>query len=115
MCGSFSEIRSSRAAHISSENESTFRRIKKTQIPAKRKIRWFMNNNSRVYESISFCQEHGYVKGKIRIRKTDEGGYYAVKTIKNVDEEKAEEIREKRDSLRRKRRMHSAGASQEKI
>lgn len=74
-----------------------------------------MNNNSRVYESISFCQEHGYVKGKIRIRKTDEGGYYAVKTIKNVDEEKAEEIREKRDSLRRKRRMHSAGASQEKI
>lgn len=100
---------------IMKDREVTSTRCPLCHIPAKRKIRWFMNNNSRVYESISFCQEHGYVKGKIRIRKTDEGGYYAVKTIKNVDEEKAEEIREKRDSLRRKRRMHSAGASQEKI
>lgn len=71
---------------------------------AKRKIRWFINN-SKIYESISFCQEHGYVKGKIRIRKTDEEKYYAIKTIKNVDTEKAEEIREKRESLRSKKRM----------
>ena len=70
----------------------------------KRKIRWFINN-SKIYESISFCQEHGYVKGKIRIRKTDEEKYYAIKTIKNVDVEKAEEIRQKRESLRRKKQM----------
>lgn len=72
--------------------------------PAKRKIRWFLNN-SKVYESISFCQEHGYVKGKIRIRKTEEDRFYAIKTIKNVDEEKAEAIHEKRESLRRKKQM----------
>lgn len=62
-------------------------------------------NNSRIYESISQCQEHGYIKGKVRIRKTDEDTFYAVKTLKPVNEQKAEEIRQKRDSLRRKRNM----------
>ena len=73
-------------------------------LPAKRKIRWFMNN-SRAYESVSFCQKHGYVKGKIRIRHTEEDRYYVIKTLKNVGDEKAEEIREKRDSLRKKRQI----------
>lgn len=72
--------------------------------PAKRKIRWF-SNNSKIYYSISICQEHGYVKGKVRIRKTEEEMYYAVKTIKLVNIEEAEEIHEKRDSLRYKRLM----------
>ena len=71
-------------------------------MPAKRRIRWFMNN-SRAYESVSFCQKHGYIKGKVRIRHTDEDAFYAIKTLKRIDEEKAEEIREKRDSLRKKR------------
>lgn len=73
-------------------------------LPAKRRLRWFMNN-SRIYESISQCQEHGYIKGKVRIRKTDGDTFYAVKTLKPVNEQKAEEIRQKRDSLRRKRNM----------
>lgn len=73
------------------------------RLPAKRRLRWFMNN-SRMYESISQCQEHGLIKGKVRIRKTDDGGFYAVKTIKPVSEEKAEELRMKRDSLRMKRK-----------
>lgn len=72
-------------------------------LPAKRKIRWFVNN-SKAYESISFCQNHGYVKGKVRIRRTDEGGFYAVKTLKNVGTEKMEKIRNKRDFLRNKRK-----------
>ena len=70
--------------------------------PAKRKIRWFMNN-SRAYESVSLCQKHGYIKGKVRIRHTDEDAYYAIKKLKRIEEKDAEEIREKRDSLRKKR------------
>lgn len=89
---------------IIKDREVSSTRCPVCRLPAKRKIRWFMNN-SKIYESVSFCPEHGFVKGKIRIRKTDEGGYYAVKTTKNVDEEKAEEIRNKRDSLRKKRRL----------
>lgn len=86
------------------DREVTSTRCPICKNPAKRKIRWFLNN-SKVYESVSFCQEHGYVKGKIRIRKTEEDRFYAVKTIKNVDEQKAEDIRGKRDALRRKRQM----------
>ena len=71
-------------------------------MPAKRRIRWFMNN-SRAYESVSLCQKHGYIKGKVRIRHTDEDTYYAIKTLKRIEEKNAEEIREKRDSLRKKR------------
>lgn len=73
-------------------------------MPAKRKIRWFMNN-SRAYESVSLCQQHGYIKGKVRIRHTDEEAYYAIKTLKRIEDKEAEEIHEKRDSLRRKRQL----------
>lgn len=72
------------------------------QRPAKRKIRWFANS-SRVYCSLSQCQVHGFLEGRVRIRKTDEGRYYAIKKLCLADQEKAEEIRLKRDSLRTKR------------
>lgn len=89
---------------VMKDREVTSTRCPACGKPAKRKIRWFINN-SKIYESISVCPEHGYVKGKIRIRKTEEDRYYAVKTIKNVDAEKAEEIHRKREALRRKRQM----------
>ena len=72
--------------------------------PAKRKIRWFMNN-SKVYYSVSLCQEHGCVQGKIRIRRTEENMYYAIKTLTNISEEEADEIRQKRDAHRAKRKL----------
>ena len=89
------------------------REVSSTKCPvcgkaAKRRLRWFINN-SRIYESISVCPEHGFIKGKVRIRHTDEGAYYGVKTLKRVSKEKAEELRQKRDSLRRKKRSKSAG------
>ena len=71
--------------------------------PAKRKIRWFMNN-SKVYFSVSLCQEHGFVCGKIRIRRTENNMYYVIKTLTNVTDEEAEEIRQKRDAHKAKRR-----------
>jgi len=72
--------------------------------PAKRKIRWFMNN-SKVYYSVSLCQEHGFVLGKIRIRRTEDNKYYVIKKLTNVTDEEADEIRQKRDAHRAKRRL----------
>ena len=54
---------------------------------------------------LAYCPEHGCFKGKARIKKTDEGKYYVVKTLKRIDEAEASEIREKREALRKKRRM----------
>ncbi|MBQ7372132.1 MAG: exonuclease domain-containing protein [Blautia sp.] len=72
--------------------------------PAKKKIRWFCHGTRNFY-SLSVCQQHGYIKGKIRIRKTEEEQYFTVKTVKPITEEEAEGIREKREALRRKRQM----------
>lgn len=41
---------------------------------------------------LSCCEEHGFIKTKIRIRKTDEGRYFAVKTRKMISEEEGDEI-----------------------
>lgn len=88
---------------IMKDREVSSTRCPICHLPAKRKLRWFINN-SRMYESVSNCQVHGYIKGKVRIRRTDDDTFYAVKTLKPVNEEKAEKLRGKRDSLRKKRK-----------
>lgn len=53
----------------------------------KKKVKWF-TLNSKHYYSISYCNFHGYIKHKVRIRKNDNDEYYAVKTSKFITEEK---------------------------
>lgn len=71
---------------------------------ARKKIRWF-TVNPKAYLCLAYCPEHGYFKGKARIKKTDEGKYYVIKTLKLINQEEADSIREKRDLLRKKRRQ----------
>ena len=76
-------------------------------MPAKRKIRWF-TTNSKQYYSVSLCQKHGLVKGKIRMKKTDQNTFYEVKTIKLIDKKDAKKIQEKQESLRIKRQLRKS-------
>ena len=69
------------------DREVTSTRCPLCHNPAKRKIRWFMNN-SKVYYSVSLCQEHGFVLGKIRIRRTEDNKYYVIKKLTNVHQKK---------------------------
>lgn len=71
---------------------------------AKKKIRWF-SVNPKSHLCLAYCPEHGYFKGKARIKKTDEGKYYVVKTLKRIDETEVDEIRDRKEALRKKRRM----------
>ena len=87
------------------DREVTSTRCPLCHNPVKRKIRWFMNN-SKVYYSVSLCQEHGYVSGKIRIRRTEDNMlYYVIKMLTNITSEEADEIRQKRDAHRAKKRI----------
>lgn len=70
----------------------------------RKKIRWFTSNNN-IYYSLSTCPEHGYMQGKIRIKKADSGHYFAIRTSKMISEEKAASIREKQEKLRAKRKI----------
>ena len=62
-------------------------------------IKWF-SVNGRHYYYVGYCKKHGYMKGKIRMKKADDGGIYVVKTLKLVTEDEAVSIREKQEKLR---------------
>lgn len=66
-----------------------------------KKMRWFAAG-SRNYLCLAFCETHGWIKGKIRLRQRDDGLYYAVKTLKYVSEEDAEKILNKKESQKTK-------------
>ena len=66
---------------------------------ARRMIRWF-SANTRIYYSVSICQEHKAVLGHIRFRKTDDEQYYVVKTLKTIADDEIEQIRQKQKNAR---------------
>lgn len=65
----------------------------------KRKIPWFSSNGKHYY-ALSYCDVHGYMKGKVRIRKTDIDTVYVVKTEKLISEEDAAELAEKKEKAK---------------
>ena len=67
--------------------------------PTRKIIRWFTANNKH-YHCISQCQEHGYLKGKIRLRKSEKSNYYVIKTLKFVDEETVKTIQERQNKAK---------------
>lgn len=73
----------------------------------RKKIKWF-TPNGRHYYCIAHCEKHGFLKAKIRIRKTEEGRLFVVKTTKFITEEEKNAIVERRAhaaELRKKRRQ----------
>lgn len=71
----------------------------------RRKIKWFTPNGKHYY-SVSYCDKHGYMKGKIRIKKADGDMVYAVKTTKFVSENEAQQIQMKKEKAKEVRRLH---------
>ena len=69
----------------------------------RKKIRWF-SGSGRNYYGLGICKEHGYLKGKLRVRHSENDMYYAVKTLKLVDEEGAAKVKDRQNKLRQKRR-----------
>ena len=80
----------------------------------KRKVKWFTPNGKHYY-SLSLCSEHGYMKGKIRVKKGEGEGVYAVKTLKLISEEAAVELtraRERAGEIRKVKNRKKAKKSQ---
>ena len=53
---------------------------------------------------MAFCEKHGFLKCKIRIRKSEDGQVYVVKTSRFITPEDVEKLTERRDHARK---MHS--------
>lgn len=63
-------------------------------------VKWFTTNNKHYY-CVSHCKKHGYIKGKIRLKKTEDGKIYVIKTMKQISEEQMKEILEKKESQKK--------------
>ena len=72
----------------------------------RKKMQWF-SLNQKQYFCLAACPEHGFVRGKIRIKKSEQGLYYVVKTMKLVDQEGADQVFQKKEEQREKRRVRS--------
>lgn len=60
----------------------------------RKKIRWFTPNGKHYY-SVSYCDRHGYMKSKVRMRKSEDKTVYVVKTEKFITEAEVEAIRDR--------------------
>lgn len=69
----------------------------------RKKIRWF-SANQKMYYNLGYCDEHGYLKGKIKIRKSHDDLFYAIKILKLTDEAGVQQIKQRQLSARQKRR-----------
>ena len=72
----------------------------------KKRIRWFSPNGKHYY-CLAFCDQHGFLKGKIRIKKSEGDKVYVIKTTKLISHGEAkqiEELKEKAKELRKNRK-----------
>ena len=68
---------------------------------AVKEIRWFASG-SRNYLCLAKCADHGWLKGKIRLRQREDEKYYAVKTLRFVNEEEVIKISERKKAQQSK-------------
>lgn len=71
----------------------------------KKKINWF-TDNGRNYFALAYCDKHGFLKGKIRVRKAWDDSVYVVKTTKLIPPETAEQLAGKEAHVREQHKKH---------
>lgn len=71
--------------------------------PMKRLVKWFATN-SKTYYALFSCEEHGLVKGRFKVKQTDDDVSYAVRIMKRTDEEGAKLVYERQIKEREHRR-----------
>ena len=76
----------------------------------KRKIQWF-SLNGKHYLCLASCKEHDLLRSKIRVKKDEDGGVYAVKTTRSISEEDAEALYQKAQKAMKKTRRQKSNLS----
>lgn len=66
----------------------------------KKKVKWF-TPNGRHYYCLAYCEKHGFLKAKIRVRKSEAGRVYIVKTSKFISPEEAAKLKNRSALVKR--------------
>lgn len=67
-------------------------------------IPWFVGP-SKSYHCLARCEEHGYLRGKIRFKKSDDGKIFCIRTLKQVNSDTALRVSEMQTAIREKKRL----------
>lgn len=70
---------------------------------AVKKVRWFSYNSVSLY-CLAHCKNHGLLKGRMKVKKTSDERYIAVKIVRFADEKDEEEIIAKKKLIQQKRK-----------
>lgn len=71
--------------------------------PLKKKIDWF-SDSGKTYYCLGTCSEHGYVRGRLKVKKTEDEMFWCIKILKSTDDDGAEHIAQKQEAIRERRR-----------
>ena len=69
----------------------------------KRKIKWFTPNGKHYY-AVGLCENHGFMKAKVRIKKAENGNLYAVKTCRFISNEDVEDMKRKQLKIKKRQK-----------
>lgn len=69
----------------------------------KDEIDWF-SDCGKTYYCLGICPVHGYVRGRLKVRKTESDDFWCIKILKSTDEEGRRRIIDKQTAIREKRR-----------
>ncbi len=74
----------------------------------RKKVPWFTSNGKHYYTIVT-CARHGAIKGKIRLRKTEDNKIYVIKTMKQASPDVVEDIMNKKNQVRKSRKERRRG------
>ena len=67
----------------------------------KRTVKWFTPNGKHYY-SVAYCEKHGFMKAKVRIKKAEDGNLYVVKTCRFISDEDVEDMKKKQRKIKKR-------------
>ncbi len=67
----------------------------------RRKVKWF-SPNSKHYYAVAYCDKHGYMKAKVRIKKAENGRLFVVKTCKFIPPEDVDAMKLKQLKVKKR-------------
>lgn len=79
----------------------------------KRKVKWFTPNGKHYY-CVAYCDKHGFMKFKIRIKKSENDKLYVIKTMKYISKEEADAIKKKKDHTKEIKKIKKQQKTQSK-
>lgn len=79
----------------------------------KKKLKWFTLNGKHYY-CVAYCEKHGYLKNKIRLRKSETGKVFVIKTTRPITPEEMLALKQRSERAREMHRRHNRTSKKNK-